>query len=182
MREHDSGLNPDGRDSAADRDRCPPPLPLKEVGISSIRRKTDFLGMSYGTACSRLRKLMLLELLRRLKEDKCFRCGKKIENVADLSLEHKEPWLYVSKELFWDLDNISFSHFICNVRHRRHKSTILSKKAPLGTAWCTSCRGFVSTKKFGKNKRGDRNRILRSECNDCRQKKGWDHTKRKGRA
>lgn len=41
----------------------------------------------------------------------------KIENIRDLSVEHREPWQSAEnpKESFFDLDNIEFSHLNCNI-------------------------------------------------------------------
>lgn len=73
--------------------------------------------MPYGTACNRLRKLILFRCIQNLGENICCRCGKEIENVEDLSIEHLLPWLNSNtpKELFWNLDNIGFSHLKCNI-------------------------------------------------------------------
>jgi hypothetical protein len=76
--------------------------------------KSAQLGMPVSTARSRLVKLIMFDLAKRLDETKCFRCGVDIQSVDDLSIEHKEPWLNVSTELFWDLNNIAFSHLQCN--------------------------------------------------------------------
>ena len=84
------------------------------------KRKAEQLGMPYGTACGRLRKLVLFQLLQRLGEAICFQCGEPISAVGDLSMEHKKPWLDSDPALFWDLDNIAFSHVRCNCgAHRR---------------------------------------------------------------
>ena len=45
----------------------------------------------------------------------CFKCGETIETPETLSIEHKIPWLDNSVELFWDMNNIAFSHLSCNV-------------------------------------------------------------------
>jgi hypothetical protein len=58
--------------------------------ISSGRRKSDILGMPFGTACNRLRRMVMFELLQRHKENVCFKCGNLILKADDLSLEHKE--------------------------------------------------------------------------------------------
>ena len=73
-------------------------------------RKSAFLGMPHGTACNRLRKMVLFNLLQRHGENICFKCSETIEHADDLSIEHKEPWEGVSVELFWSLENIAFSH------------------------------------------------------------------------
>lgn len=80
-------------------------------------KKQQVLGMPYGTACNRLRKLILFKCIQELGKDTCCLCGEKIENVGDMSIEHVVPWLNsdTPKELFWDLDNIAFSHLKCNL-------------------------------------------------------------------
>lgn len=80
----------------------------------SNNKKTEQLGMPFGTASARLKKMILFNFLQRLGEDICYRCNKKIEQVEDLSIEHKKSWLNVSSDLFWDLNNIAFSHLVCN--------------------------------------------------------------------
>lgn len=85
----------------------------------SNETKAAQLGMPFGTACGRLRKIVLWSLLKKHNENLCFRCGQEIETVEDLSLEHKQPWEGVSVALFWDLENIAFSHLICNIKGAR---------------------------------------------------------------
>ncbi len=77
---------------------------------NASRRKAEFLGMPIGTAMNRLRKMALLRLLQRLGEDRCYRCGKKIESIDNLSIDHIKDWLGQDLALFWDLDNVTFSH------------------------------------------------------------------------
>lgn len=81
--------------------------------------KRKQLGMPLGTAQGRLRKLILFDLVQRLGLDICCRCGKKIISADELSIDHKEPWLHVSVTLFWDLNNIGFSHHACNSNAHR---------------------------------------------------------------
>lgn len=78
------------------------------------KKKAEQLGMPIGTAHGRLRKLVLFDLLKRHDENFCFHCGMEIENASELSIEHKIPWLDNSVELFWDMENIAFSHLSCN--------------------------------------------------------------------
>lgn len=82
--------------------------------------KTAFLGMPFGTASHRLRKIVLFSLLKKHNENICFQCKKEIETVEELSMEHKKPWLNESIDLFWDMDNIAFSHLHCNCSNRRY--------------------------------------------------------------
>ena len=84
---------------------------------SSQQRKSEFLGIPAGTAFARLRKVVLFNLLQKFGEDKCFRCQEKIAQADDLSIDHKQPWEGISIELFWELDNIAFSHLSCNLPH-----------------------------------------------------------------
>ena len=101
----------------------------------SNEKKNTQLGMPIGTAGNRLRKEIMFKLLTKLNENICYRCGKKIESAEELSIEHKEPWLDSPnpKELFFDLENIAFSHLSCNIHARRmnwgkHPSTFSYKK------------------------------------------------------
>ena len=88
---------------------------------ASEEEKTKQLGMSASGACRRLCRMMLFKLYKRLDEDICYRCGKKIETLKEFSLNHKRPWLHVSTDLFWDLDNIVASHGRCNTGVRRSR-------------------------------------------------------------
>jgi len=76
--------------------------------------KGDFLGVSYGTAQNKLKKLIMFDLLKQQGNNICYRCGKEIETADELSIEHKKAWFNISIELFWNLDNVAFSHFTCN--------------------------------------------------------------------
>jgi hypothetical protein len=82
------------------------------------KKKNEQLGMAYGTAANRLRKSILFKLIVAGGYDTCHRCGEKIETERELSIEHKVPWLDSEdpKGLFFDLNNIAFSHLSCNCR------------------------------------------------------------------
>ena len=127
--------------------------------------KSDFLGLNYGTACHRLRKTVLFSLLKRLGENSCYRCRGEIVDIDSLSLEHKESWLYVDPELFWDLDNIAFSHLSCNVKASRNP---FEKNCPEGTSWCQKCRECYPVENFypasGKKKPANG---LKRRCKKC---------------
>lgn len=96
----------------------------------SNSKKSEQLGMPHGTAHHRLNKLVMFDLLRRHNENICFRCGQPIETGKDLSIEHKEPWLDRENavEMFFDLNNIAFSHLSCNIGASRKRR----KPAPCG--------------------------------------------------
>lgn len=82
----------------------------------SNEKQSMLLGMSFGKANQRLRKMIIFHLVKKLNLDICFRCQKKIEKIEELSIEHKTPWLNSDnpKFNFFDLNNISFSHCKCN--------------------------------------------------------------------
>lgn len=146
-----------------------PSVPI-EPRLKTHERISQQLGMSSGKASHRLKKIILLDVLRRHQENICFRCRRFIETVEELSVEHKLPWLDVSPELFWDLSNIAFSHLRCN-RPDRPISERWKKKGPEGTAWCSRCRSFLPVELFLKS--GRRWNRLSDECSPC-------HTKRLG--
>jgi len=138
------------------------------------RRKSEQLGMPHGTASARLRKLIFFNLVQRLKQDLCYHCQRKIETVDDLSIEHKRPWLDNDPSLFWDLENIAFSHLSCNARAAdRSKSLPLARIArrkvgPDGTAWCNVCKTFLPVSSFAAN--SSRWNGLQKVCQVCRSK------------
>lgn len=106
---------------------------------NSNAAKTAQLGVSFSTATHQLRKSVMFDMMQRLGEDECFKCGNKIENVAELSMEHKVPWLFNDTSLFWDLDNLAWSHLRCNKTDRPHSpygQTWSLKTVPGGESWC----------------------------------------------
>ena len=132
------------------------------------KKRAVKLGEPFGTACHKLRKSILFNLLIQLKQNICYRCKKEILNLTDLSIEHKKPWLNSDnpKFDFYDLNNIAFSHLSCNVadadrsftkkkEYRENQSKVTSSEfiGPEGTAWCSRCRNFWSIDLFTKNKR-----------------------------
>lgn len=135
--------------------------------------KDKFLNMPHGTACNKLRKMIMFDLLKQLNKNFCYKCGKSIETIEDLSIEHKKPWLYVDKKLFWDLNNIAFSHLKCNTTDRPRG---LNKECKEGFHWCNGCEKCLPIKYFGKyngSKSG-----LKPYCKNCRKKFGWGHPER----
>lgn len=94
-----------------------------KIMTNANRKKREQLGMDNGTASNRLRKMVLFSILKKHGENICFRCNEEIENIEELSIEHKERWLDSDNpiEKFFDLDNIAFSHFLCNVSAGRRK-------------------------------------------------------------
>lgn len=121
--------------------------------------------MPFGTASSKLRKLIMFSLVQKLGEDSCYKCKKKIEYVEDFSIEHKRPWLHVSADLFWDLDNITFSHSRCNKPDRVRTSARMQN----GKLWCYSHKDFIPVSEFHKH----RNKPFgyQRQCKSCKKSK-----------
>lgn len=107
--------------------------------MSSNDKKSLQLGMPYGTANGKLRKSILFSLLKKHDENICFRCNKVIETEDTLSIEHKKPWLDEDINLFWNLENIAFSHLICNCREARNPRKGITLH-PSQSAYKKGCR------------------------------------------
>ena len=77
--------------------------------------------------------MILFSLLVKDKLNFCFQCNKVIDKIDNLSIEHKIPWLDSKNpvELFFDLENIAFSHLSCNAGAGR--SWNKGNKSPHGT-------------------------------------------------
>lgn len=101
-------------------------------------KKHQQLGMNASTASARLVKDILFMYVVSSGQV-CYRCGGKLDR-ATFSIEHITPWLDSEDpvRLFFDLDNIGFSHLRCNVEARRIKYS----KAPHGTnaKYKTGCK------------------------------------------
>ena len=132
--------------------------------------QTKQLGMPIGTAYARLKKSVMFSLLQQLNQDICYRCNKKIETSEELSIDHIKPWLYNNIKLFWDLNNISFSHVKCNKPLRGHIKA-LYKIAPKGKVWCSGCKKYKIQNQFTKNKSEETG--FSCYCKKCRKKRNW---------
>jgi hypothetical protein len=127
--------------------------------------KESELGMPFGTACARLRKAVLFALVQRLGLDECYRCGGPITSPEELSLDHKIDWLGVDPALFWDVENVAFSHRICN-KAGRHAGGNPRRIGPEGTAWCGQHQAFLPREAFQAN--ASRWNGLHDRCRECR--------------
>ena len=149
------------------------------MGSNTNAAKSAQLGMPHGTARARLVKNLMFDMMHRLGEDKCFRCGVSIDSTDELSIEHKEPWLFVDVELFWDLNNIAFSHLSCNrpdrpkgfeVGHPPYGNSVAKTEGD--RIRCGSCDRFLPTSEFSPdNGLKYRARPYRRQCRDCRRTK-----------
>lgn len=83
--------------------------------------KKDLLGLDPGTASNRLVKNLLFDYVVKAGYV-CFRCGLPLTRDT-FSIEHKEPWMIATNPLdaFFDLDNIAYSHKLCNSLAARRK-------------------------------------------------------------
>jgi hypothetical protein len=121
--------------------------------------------MPFGTASHRLRVLVMFSLIQRLGENRCAKCSETIVSADDLSIEHIVPWEGVSATLFWNLDNIAFSHRACNrpIRFRGH--SWCQENCPDGHAWCSRHRAYLLRTSFPRNT--TRPNGLNAYCRDC---------------
>lgn len=131
----------------------------------SNEKKYATLGMPYGTANGRLRKNILFHLLKKHNENVCVRCCQPILVVEDLSIEHIKPWEGISADLFWDLENVAFSHLSCNVPHTYHGGEPQRKIGPEGTSWCGIHQNFISNDLF--YKKANRWNGFGPNCKSC---------------
>lgn len=140
---------------------------MNQQEIDRHRNISTQLGMPRGTAANRLRKLVLFDVLQRHNENICYRCNLEIRNANELSIEHKKPWEGVDTNLFWDLNNIAFSHLSCNCAAGKKpnwtgKPAVNRITPPEGMAWCRSHKLFLPIENFSKHSQ-NWNR-LRRDC------------------
>ena len=79
-----------------------------------MNKKTEQLGIHYSTAQNRLKVMILFMLIKKTNMNMCYRCKTEIESHNELSVDHKIRWQDNDVSLFWDLDNVAFSHKRCN--------------------------------------------------------------------
>ena len=106
--------------------------------------KSKQLEMSFSTANGRLRKMILFDLVCKLGLNVCHRCGEPM-NLKTLSIDHKEDWLHREVELFWDMENIAFSHLSCNNAASTPRNKV---KVPEGHLYCSRCKKPVPIEDF----------------------------------
>lgn len=119
------------------------------------KRRDAQLGMPHTSALQKLRKMLLFKFLKELGYDKCFKCSESITKIDELSIEHIKPWENVSVELYWDLNNIAFSHVRCNKPYvlRSKFTEELKEITPEGKSWCYKCKDFLNVEMFHKSAR-----------------------------
>lgn len=126
--------------------------------------------MPFGTASGRLKKAIMLSLIRHLGMDDCHRCGKAIASPEELSIDHIVDWLGVDVALFWDVDNIAFSHRSCNRPSGQVRGGAGRRRVgPADTAWCGRCKTFLPRGNFAAN--ASRWNGLQDKCRSCNSRK-----------
>ncbi|MFL6211126.1 MAG: HNH endonuclease [Pyrinomonadaceae bacterium] len=109
----------------------------------------------------------MLHLLQRHGENACFKCGKLILRADELTLEHKQAWRANGAALFWDLDNIAFSHAQCNLRTGWVKREVVD-----GMLWCSVCKQSLPISCFHKESRQRTGyALLCKECANAKRRK-----------
>ncbi len=89
----------------------------ESMSKASHAQKSAQLGMNHSTAAGKLRHQLLWALVVETGKDNCYQCGKPIGGIDQFSIEHKVRWMNSANPsaLFFDLDNIAYSHRKCNV-------------------------------------------------------------------
>lgn len=122
----------------------------------SKEKKQRQLGMNPSTASNRLTKDILFAFIQG-DGHVCHQCGGDLTR-ENFSIEHIVPWLDSEnpKELYFDLDNIAFSHLSCNIKASRKS---VEKKHPSVYAYDKGCRCEECTKLNTEKKRKARSKI-----------------------
>jgi hypothetical protein len=104
-----------------------------------FKDKSKQLGMNPSTASNKLKKNLMFQLAKKLDMHWCYQCGSEIKSEKEMSIDHKTPWLHSEdpRGLFFDIDNIAFSHKSCNYSAARH---LKGKPCPSLTAYRKGCR------------------------------------------
>jgi len=138
------------------------------MGTKGNELKKAQLGMAVGTARNKLQKKLMFMFAQKCGMDNCFQCGKKIESIDQLSIEHKIPWLHSDDPigLFMDLDNIAFSHLSCNIAAGRNKPL---PQCPSRGNYANGCRCEPCVELKRKTNRESNRRVRGSDPKNYRQ-------------
>ena len=111
-------------------------------------KKKKQLGMNHSTASHRLVKDILWKLIEESGKDNCCKCGKAMRRDT-FSIEHITPWLDSEdpKGLFFDLENIGFSHLRCNISDARKKLSLCGTENSYNKGCrCLDCKSAKSVR------------------------------------
>ena len=103
-----------------------------------MKKKKEQLGLNPGTASGRLVKDLLFSHVKHIP---CYRCGGALTRDT-FSVDHKTPWLDSENptEVFFDLENISYSHISCNSRASRKPHKKYNTEEEAVAARCQQAR------------------------------------------
>lgn len=114
--------------------------------------------MNPGTASNRLVKDILFKFVSE-SGHKCHRCAGDMTR-DNFSIDHMVEWLDSSNptELYFDLNNIAYSHLDCNVGARRSNPIVCGTATKYGKGCrcepCKAARAVVRKRAYLKLKRG----------------------------
>lgn len=129
-------------------------------------KKKMQLGMNPSTASHRLVKDTLWRLIQQTDQTACVKCGDDMTRET-FSIEHLEPWLDSEdpKTLYFNQDNIGFSHLKCNMADSRSQI----RNPVCGTAWsyrngcrCVTCVDGYAEKRVPYNPEARRAKYQRT--------------------
>lgn len=89
----------------------------KQLDQRRLAKIKKDLGLTYSASIRKLTRAIMFSLIQKTGLDTCYRCSGELL-LEDFSIEHKKVWRNQpdAKNLFFDLNNISFSHQACNTR------------------------------------------------------------------
>ena len=95
------------------------------------------LGVGQGCANNRLMRKILFNLIKQAGLNVCFQCEEKINLESEFSIEHKTPWFNSTdaRSLYFDLNNIAFSHLKCNIGAARKGTRLTAKSGFKGVVY-----------------------------------------------
>ncbi len=107
-------------------------------------KKEIQLGLHPATASNKLVKDILFSLI----DKKCHQCGGEMTR-DDFSVEHIVPWLNSEDpvKLFFDLNNIAFSHKSCNFRAARKRVSKYTEEEKILMQRVYNKRGYTKEKR-----------------------------------
>ena len=138
--------------------------------MSQSTKRREQLGMSVGAARNILCRQLLFDMAQALKRDVCYRCHKRIETNQELSIEHKTSWINQPNavELYFDLNNIAFSHLRCNIAAVERRNQHIKVTNPPGKFWCSGHQDYLDHSAFSPSTFKHRKTRNSSLCIECR--------------